>query len=228
MAKGCDWLIDRTELYPLTHFFLRVHQSLVYLSIYSMQHDCENPVFARPRCGHAPVPTPTLVRGPRPPQGGPPPTVHALGLQAPPRHTLPPALFHHLDSAVGSQKARLAAAFMGAGHGEGNGIVPSLSSSTRTLHCRHLTTSATSAASSETGRFPVVSAPFPSATLYCKHRATLNEARWCPISAGGGGRLLCFSRGKHYRALPLSTQHLFPHPHPEKLFEEKKRAGFPF
>lgn len=68
LAKGCDWLTDRTELYPLTHFFLRVHQSLVYLSIYSMQRDCENPGLARPRCGHAPVPTPTLVRGPRPPR----------------------------------------------------------------------------------------------------------------------------------------------------------------
>lgn len=53
---------------------------------------------------------------------------------------------------------------------------------------RHPSTSATGAVSSETGRFPVVSAPFPSATLYCKHRAPLTEARGCPVSGRGRGQ----------------------------------------
>lgn len=52
-------------------------------------------------------------------------------------------------------------------------------------HCRHPTTSATGTASSETGRFPVVSALLPSATLYCKQRAPLNKARGCPVSGRG-------------------------------------------
>lgn len=67
----------------------------------------------------------------------------------------------------------------------------------RKLHHRHPATSAADEASSETGRFPVVSAPLPSATLYCKQRATLTKAPWCPVSGWeGGGRLLPCSRGK--------------------------------
>lgn len=53
---------------------------------------------------------------------------------------------------------------------------------------------ATSTASSETARFPVVSALLPSATLYCKQRATQKKAPWCPISglgAGGGKEADC-------------------------------------
>lgn len=75
-----------------------------------------------------------------------------------------------------------------------------------TPHRWHPTASATGAASSsETGRFPVVSAPLPLATLSCKQRATLNKALRCPISGLGGGeegrrrggRQLHFSREKH-------------------------------
>lgn len=79
------------------------------------------------------------------------------------------------------------------------------------LHRRHPSTSATGAASSETGRFPVVSAPFPSATLYRKHRAPLTAARGVPFLAGGGGRLPRCSGGKHYRAVTLQAA-LLPAP----------------
>lgn len=64
---------------------------------------------------------------------------------------------------------------------------------------------------------------------FLRQHYTANTALLCmkhdgvPFLAGGGGRPLRFSRGKHYRALTLSRRRPFPLPHPEK-----KRAGFPF
>lgn len=91
-----------------------------------------------------------------------------------------------------------------------------------TPHRWHPTASATSAASSsETGRFPVVSAPLPLATLSCKQRATLNKALRCPVSGLGGGeearrQAAPFLRREASGAGNLSRQCLFPLPSPEK------------
>ena len=104
--------------------------------------------------------------------------------------------------------------------GKGNRIIPNRSSSRSTLRRPRPTASAASTASSETARFPVVSAPLPSATLYCKQRATSNKALRCPVSGrGGGGRL---EEGGRPTALllrreTLSGRRLFPLPGPEKL-----------
>ena len=99
-----------------------------------------------------------------------------------------------------------------------------------TPHRWHPTASATGAASSsETGRFPVVSAPLPLATLSCKQRATLNKALRCPISGLGGGeearrQAAPFLQREASGAGTLSRECLFPLPSPEKPCLEKRNV----
>lgn len=90
-----------------------------------------------------------------------------------------------------------------------------------TALCRLPTTSATSRASSETGRFPVVAAPFPSATLYCKQRATLKKALRCPVS-GGGREADCHAslEGNIPAQDPLKTV-LLPPPGPRSHWKKR-------
>lgn len=122
LAKGCDWLMDRTELYPLAHFFLGSSEQAggpfflpvvipKYMSVcLSVCPFTQCSVTARTQASPGLAGTYTHVPMP--------PTVHANRPFHNHWHSLPPALFEHLGSAVGRQTARLAAAFEGAGHGE--------------------------------------------------------------------------------------------------------------
>lgn len=133
--------------------------------MHATQHYCKNPASQA-------LPPASADEGAAAPQGGLPRTVTAF-LRRPPTCS-------GLAFRLGSGKPEHEAITRLRG---GNRAMLGLSNWTRTHHCRHPTTSA----SSETGRFPVVSAPFPSATLYCKQRATLNKAPRCPVSGWGGG-----------------------------------------
>lgn len=151
-----------------------------------MQRDFQSPGFSRPCCDDAPIsPRPPWRRG-RASTGRPASDSQHTGLTG---HSVgQPSTCSVLIFRLGCGKPESEASDRlrgGWAAAKENRVILSLGSLTRTLLGRHPTTSATGAASSETGRFPVVSAPFPSATLYCKQRATLKQARWCPVSCRG-------------------------------------------
>lgn len=155
-----------------------------------MQHYCENPGVSRPGLTAPPAP-------PCPPWWPVCDSQHP-GLTGHPTGQPSTCSVSAFGLSSGKPESKATPSLRGGCMaGMGDRITAHLSSSRSTLCRRRPTTPAASTGSSETGRFPVVSAPLPSATLYCKQRATLNKALWCPVSGqGGGGRLLRFSRGK--------------------------------